>query len=243
MGSSKKESVNDSTTRAASEFRQPLLGSLGGTQDAYGKMQAGMAPGGMVDEANKYLTGAIRGDYMDPNSGPLKDYLGVLRGDLQNQFDTVAARSGRGNYAGSGDMMGNLMRFQTAGLAEPLLRQFNIQQAQRDAAARAAPAFNVAAYGAPAEWQNSQIAGLSGAYGQDSHSKTTEKTTPSAGQTLSGIGLMALSAMSGNPMLMAGAAGGMAGAFSPGGAMSAQYGPPSASSPMSPPSMWKMPWQ
>lgn len=167
-----------------------------------------MAGNPLIGQAQGYTSDVLSGKYLTPESNPyLMNYANKAMQQFQSGQNTLMARAGRGNLTG-GDMQKQMGEGMMGALVSPMLQQYNIERGFQDTASRAAPALQVAS-GAPAEWYAGQMANL-GRLGQKG--TTTETSTPSMGQTLTGAAITALGAMTGNPALMA---GGLGGTFAP----------------------------
>src|SRR5690606_460828 len=107
------------------------------------------------------------------------------------------SRAGRGTSASASGLAGAVSQGMASGLAAPLFNQFNVERGLQQQAATMAPSM-AALDVAPIEWYTGQLARL-GSLGQQG--KTTTTSSPSLGQTIGNIGMMALGAMTGNPMM------------------------------------------
>src|SRR5262245_1237092 len=219
MSSSKSSSTKTYDTVGLKEARPYVVGQLDETANAQANMQAGLAPGGMVNQGQNFMNQVLSGQFLDPASNPyLQPYAQGVIGDVTNQFNSMMSRAGRGNFTG-GDAQQNLAQGITAAAAPIYLNQYNQGMAQLQNMALAAPSYNVAAYGAPTEWANQPFINLSGT-GKSGTEKTDTTTTPSPISTIAGTALTALGAFTGNPMMMGAGLGGLAG----GGGMAGGYG-------------------
>jgi hypothetical protein len=194
-----------------------------------------MAGNPLIGQAQGYTSDVLGGKYLTPDSNPyLMNYANAAMRQFQSGQNTLMARAGRGNLSG-GDMQQAMGQGMTQALVAPLMQQYNIERGYQDTASRAAPALQVAS-GAPAEWYAGQMANL-GRLGQKG--TTTETTSQSPMQSITGAAITALGAMTGNPAMMAGGFGAMGGG---GGGMggyggSSYYAQNPAWAPI------KMPWQ
>jgi len=224
MGSS-KSSTTSNTNMGPYKPTQPYIDAhLQTLPDTYGAMKNNP----LIGQAQQYTSDVLGGNFLDPANNPyLSKYVQGAVGDVTNQFQTMMSRAGRGNLSG-GDAQINLGKGMMGAAAPIYAQQYNIERGYQDAASRAAPAM-VASMGAPDDWLSGILRGY-GSLGQQGSTKSETTTTPSAGQTIGGIGLMALGAMTGNPMMGMSGLGSM---FQPGGSMSSMYGPPHPSSPWS----------
>ena len=193
-----------------------------------------MAGNPLIGQAQGYTSDILSGKYLTPESNPyLMNYANKAMGQFQSGQNTLLARAGRGNLTG-GDVQKRMGEGMMGALVAPMLQQYNIERGYQDTASRAAPALTVAA-GAPAEWYAGQMANL-GRLGQKG--TTTETTSQSPMQSITGAAITALGAMNGNPAMMASGFGtlGGGGAGSGGGNASAYYAQNPAWAPI------KMPW-
>src|SRR5262245_40561795 len=237
MSSSKKTSTTTYDTAGLKEARPYVVGQLGQTQQAQQNMQAGLAPGGIVNQGQNFMSDVLGGKYLDPASNPyLQKYAQGAIGDVTNQFNTMMSRAGRGNFTG-GDAQQQLAQGITAAAAPIYFNAYNQGMAQLQNMALAAPSYNVAAYGSPAEWANQQFIGLSGT-GKSGTQTTTEKTSPSALQSIAGVALTGLGAFTANPQMAAAGLGSLAGG---GGYGAGGYGGGYGS--MAPQQAYKPSWQ
>lgn len=152
----------------------------------------------LVPQATDYLSGAIRGDYLDPNTNP---HLGALTkaitDPIQASVSAQFGRSGRGTSASASGLGGAMTGAMTSGLAAPLFQQYNVERGLQQGAAQMAPAMQ-AAGSLPLDQMLERLRALGG-LGQESTSTTT--ASPSPLQTISGVGLSALGMMGGgNPL-------------------------------------------
>lgn len=159
----------------------------------------------LIPQAQQYTQNVLGGQYLDPNTNP---HLGALTKSITDPIrSSVSAqfgRAGRGTSASTSGLAGAMTQAMTSGLAAPLFQQYNIERGFQDQASRAAPAM-AALDVLPEDWWLQQMTNL-GRLGQKGSTTTT--STPSAGQTIAGIGLTALGMMSGNPMMAMGSMGG-----------------------------------
>jgi len=206
MGSSKSKTTSHQYTDMGplKGTREPLLGTIPQMQEAY----QGMANDPMLQQGRDFMGNVLSGKYLDPASNPyLQPYVQGVIGDVTNQFNTLAARAGRGNMTG-GDMQQNLARGITSAAAPIYMQAYNQGMGQLQAAAQMAPAYNVASRGAGLDWLRGGLMGV-GSMGQEGTVDTTSttKTTPSAGQMIMG-GLMSAASLL-NPMAGFAGMGGM----------------------------------
>src|SRR5262245_8982316 len=210
MSSSKKSSTTNYDLAGLREARPYVVGQLGQTANAQDAMQAGLAPGGIVNKAQGFMGDVLGGKFLDPASNPyLQPYAQQVIGDVTNQFNSMMGRAGRGNFTG-GDAQSQLAQGITAAAAPIYLNQYNQGMSQLQNMALAAPAFNVAAYGSPTEWANQQFIGLSGT-GKSGTTRTDETSTPSTLSSIAGTALTALGAFSSNPQMAAAGLNSLAG--------------------------------
>jgi hypothetical protein len=239
MSSSKKSSTTTYDTAGLKEARPYVVGQLGRTDEAYGNMQAGLQPGGMVGMGGDFMRNVLQGQYLDPASNPyLQKYAQGAIGDVTNQFNTMMGRAGRGNFTG-GDAQQNLAQGIMSAAAPIYFNAYNQGMGQLQNMALAAPSYNVAAYGAPAEWANQQFIGLSGT-GKSGTEKTTSTSSPSVLSSIAGAALTGLGAFTANPQMAAAGLSSLAG----GGGMAGGYGG-NQQGPAAMPSTWGMssnPW-
>src|SRR5215467_8627778 len=197
MGSSKSSTTSHQYTDMGplKGTREPLLATIPQMQDAY----TGMANDPMLQQGRDFMGNVLSGKYLDPASNPyLQPYVQGAIGDVTSQFNTMAAKAGRGNLTG-GDMQQNLAKGMMSAAAPIYLQQYNQGMNQLQAAAQMAPAYNVASRGAALDWLRGGLMGV-GSMGQEGtvDSKSTTTTTPSMGQYLMG-GLMSAASLM-NPM-------------------------------------------
>jgi hypothetical protein len=217
MSSSKKSSTTTTDMAGLREARPYVVGQLGETANAQRSMQAGLAPGGMVNQGQNFMNRVLGGEFLDPASNAyLQPYAQGAIGDVTSQFNTMAARAGRGNMTG-GDMQQNLARGITSAAAPIYYDAYNRGMAQLQNMALAAPSYNVAAYGAPTEWANQQFVNLSGT-GRSGTTRTDETTSPSPLSSIAGIALTGLGAFTANPQMAAAGLGTLGGGGAGGGA-------------------------
>ena|SRR5262245_23077164 len=194
----------------------------------------------LIGQASGYLSDVIGGKYSDiANNQQLQDVMALAGKRAMGQYESMAAGHGR-NLTGP-DLMRAAMEGVGTSQINPALQMYQFERGNQQTAAGMAPAINTALY-APGLAYSSGLAEL-GRLGQ-SGTETTETTQRNPmGMAMTAAGLLAAPFTGGASLGLLGAGGaGMAGAFSPGGAFSSQYGPPSPTSPMSPMSQWKLPW-
>src|SRR5262245_11099437 len=217
MSSSKSSSTKTYDTAGLKEARPYVVGQLGETANAQANMQAGLQPGGMVSKGQDFMNQVLSGQFLDPASNPyLQRYAQGAIGDVTNQFNSMMSRAGRGNFTG-GDAQQNLAQGIMSAAAPIYFNAYNQGMAQLQNMALAAPSYNVAAYGGPAEWANQQFVNLSGT-GKSGTETTKETSTPSALQSIAGVALTGLGAFTANPQMAAAglnslAGGGMGGGY------------------------------
>jgi hypothetical protein len=230
MGSSSKSSTTNYDLAGLKEARPYVVGQLGRTDQAYNNMQAAMQPGGMVGMGKGFMTDVLSGKYLDPASNPyLQKYAQGAIGDVTNQFNSMMSRAGRGNFTG-GDAQQNLAQGVMAAAAPIYYDAYKGGMAQLQNMALAAPSYNVAAEGAPAEWANQQFIGLSNT-GKSGTEKTTQTSNPSLLSSIAGTALTALGAFTANPQMAAAglgslSGGGMGGGYGGGGGGGGGFGVP-----------------
>ena len=167
----------------------------------------------LIPQAQDYTSRVLGGEFLTPENNPyLMNYANTAMRQFQSGQNTLMARAGRGNLTG-GDMQQQMGQGMMGALVSPMLQQYNIERGYQDAASRQAPLMAAAGV-APEEWYTGQMANLA-RLGQEGTTTTT--STPSIGSTIGGIGLTALGAFTGNPALMAGGMGTLAGNPAAGG--------------------------
>jgi len=220
MGSSSSRSTENTNTGPYRPTQPYIDAHLQTLPDTYNAMRTNP----LIGQAQQYTSDVLGGNYLDPANNPyLQRYVQGAVGDVTSQFQTMMGRAGRGNLTG-GDAQINLGKGMMGAAAPIYAQEYARERGYQDAASRAAPAM-VAAMGAPDDWLSGILRGY-GSLGQQGSRTSQTTTTPSMGQTIGGIGLMALSAMQ--------PGGGMAGLgsmFQPGGALTSVMGPPHPSSP------------
>lgn len=197
MGSSSQSSSSTTTGPGKAQLAQFGPQRI---EDAY---QSDMAnPNRLAPQAQSYLGGVLQGDYLDPSTNP---HLGALSNSIWEQVapnvSSVFSRAGRGTSANNSGLAGALTRGFTSAMAQPLFAQYNQERGLQQGAAQMAAPID-AAQSLPLEQYLERARGLAA---MDTKSKTT--STPSPGQTIAGIGLTALGAMTANPFLFAAGAG------------------------------------
>ena len=152
----------------------------------------------LIGQAQQYTSDVMSGQFLDPSTNP---HLGALTkaitDPIQSGVSAQFSRAGRGTSASASGLGGAMTQAMTSGLAAPLFNQYNAERGMQQHAAQMAPGM-AAQDVAPIEWYTGQLAGL-GSLGQKG--TTTTKSSPSLGQTIGGIGMTALGALSGNPLM------------------------------------------
>jgi len=143
----------------------------------------------LLGQAQQYTSDVLSGSFLDPATNP---HLGALTKAITDPImantSAMFSRAGRGTSASASGLAGAVSQGMASGLAAPLFNQYNVERGFQDAAARSAPAM-AAMDVAPIEWYTNQLARL-GSLGQKGTTTTT--SSPGLGQTLGGLGMMAL---------------------------------------------------
>jgi hypothetical protein len=181
MGSSTQKTSTTAAGPGFSELKQF------GPQRVEQQYQSDVAdPNRLAPQAQGYLGGVLQGNYLDPTSNPSYGALVKSISDpITAQMTSMFSRAGRGTSASASGLGGALTTGLSAGLAQPLFGAFNQERQLQQQAAQMAPAID-ATQSLPLEQYLERMRGLAGLAQKG---KTT--TTPSALQTIAGIGLTA----------------------------------------------------
>lgn len=144
-------------------------------------------PNRLVPQAQSYMGGVLRGDYLNPASNP---HLGALSNSIWEQVapnvSSVFSRAGRGTSASDSGLAGALTRGFTSAMAAPLFGQYNAERGmQQQAAGMSAPLD--AASSLPLEQYLERMRNLA-TLGQEGTQTTT--ASPSTLQIIAGLGSM-----------------------------------------------------
>lgn len=143
------------------------------------------------------------GQYLDPASNPyLGDLTKSITDPIKASLSAQFSRAGRGT---SGDAARYISQGMTSGLAAPLFNQYNTERGFQHSAAQMAPSM-ASLDVLPEDWYLGQMGNMARL---GSTGKSTTQNDPGMAQTLTGIGLTALGAMTGNPMMAMGGMGSM----------------------------------
>ena len=165
--------------------QQPLTQSLPELRQGFEQFRSNP----LIPQAQQYTSDVLSGAFLDPATNP---HLGALTKAITDPImantSAMFSRAGRGTSASASGLAGAVSQGMASGLAAPLFNQYNVERGFQDAAARSAPAM-AAMDVAPIEWYTNQLARL-GSLGQKGTTTTT--SSPGLGQTLGGLGMMAL---------------------------------------------------
>lgn len=198
-------------TKTSSIASGPGMGAL--TAEGPGRIEAqyqtDMAnPNRLAPQASSYLSGVLQGNYLNPSSNP---HLGALSDSIWEQVapnvSSVFSRAGRGSSASDSGLGGALTRGFTSAMAAPLFAQYGQERGLQQQAAGMAGSVD-ATSGLPLEQYLERMRGLA-TLGQQG----TQTTTPSALQTIAGLGLTGAGLFS-SPAGGTSAASGLAAMFS-----------------------------
>jgi hypothetical protein len=187
--------MGQAKTKTSSIASGPGMGDLtangpGRINDQYNADMAN--PNRLAPQAQSYLSGVLGGQYLDPSSNP---HLGALSDSIWESVapnvSSVFSRAGRGSSANNSGLGGALTRGFTSAMAQPLFAQYNAERGFQQQAAGMAGQVD-AMQGMPLEQYLERMKGLA-TLGQSG--KQTQ--TPSALQTIAGIGLTAGSLLGG----------------------------------------------
>lgn len=158
--------------------------------------------------AQGYVQNTLDPSFVDPMKNPyMKTAYDTLAGDIQGRISAQYGKAGRGT--GNTAVGSDIARGISAGFAPTLASAYQQNQQLQQGAAGMAPAL----VQDPAFQQ--YLSQLGGVASLGSSSKST--STPAPGQTIAGVGLTALGALTMNPLLMAGGAGLMSSSMAMGG--------------------------
>jgi hypothetical protein len=193
MGSSRQKT--ETSTMASGPGMRDL--KLHGPARVEAQYQADMNdPNRVAPQAQGYLGNVLSGQYLNPASNP---HLGALQQSIWEgvapAVSSVFSRAGRGSSASDSGLGGALTRGFTSAMAQPLFAQYNQERGFQQQAAQMAPAADATA-SLPLEQYLERMRAMA-QLGQRGTSTTTQ--TPSALQTIAGIGLTA-AGIGGTPM-------------------------------------------
>lgn len=174
-------------TKTSSMASGPGMANLTaqGPQRIEDQYQADMAnPNRLAPQASGYLGNVISGQYLNPGSNP---HLGALSDSIWEQVapnvSSMFSRAGRGTSASDSGLGGALTRGFTSAMAAPLFAQYGQERGFQQQAAGMAGQVD-ATSSLPLEQYLERMRGLA-TLGQQG----TQTTTPSALQTIAGLGL------------------------------------------------------
>src|SRR5690606_20980915 len=165
--------------------QQPLTQSLPELRQGFEQFRSNP----LIPQAQQYTSDVLSGAFLDPATNP---HLGALTKAISDPImantSAMFSRAGRGTSASASGLAGAVSQGMASGLAAPLFNQYNVERGLQQQAATMAPSM-AALDVAPIEWYTGQLARL-GSLGQQG--TTTTKSSPGLGQTLGGLGMMAL---------------------------------------------------
>lgn len=199
MGSSTQKQTTQSTSGPWGPAQGALSDAIPQIQQQYDADKGG----NLVPQASNYLSGAINGNYLDPNTNPnLGALTKAVTDPIQSSLSAQFGRAGRGN---SGDAAQYISQGMTSGLAAPLFQQYNNERGFQQQAAGMAPAMDAAGSQAMDQYLQ-RLQGIGG-MGQESNGTSSTTQTPSMGNNIMNAGLMGLGFASGganSPLAMLG---------------------------------------
>jgi hypothetical protein len=187
-----------SSTQKTSQTRNPYAPAIPGLQDSANNIanqfQTDQA-NPLVPAAQQYTQGMIAGDHLNPSTNP---HLGALTSAITDPIQArLSAQFGAAGRGSSGDAARYVSQGMSSGLAAPLFAQYQQGLAQQQQAAMNAPAMATAG-GLATDNALQRYLALGNAGGT---STGTSTTSPSALQTIAGLGMTAAGMSMGMPGL------------------------------------------
>lgn len=209
MGSSTQKQTQSSSSNPWGPTQGALTSAVGDIQGQYATDKAN-ASNNLTSQASNYLSGAINGNYLDPNTNPnLGALTKAVTDPIQSSLSAQFSRAGRGN---SGDAAQYISQGMTSGLAAPLFNQYNTERGLQQSAAAMAPSMDAAGSQALDQYLQ-RLQGL-GSMGGSSSGTSTTTSTPSTASMIGSGALMGLGLLSGgatSPLSLAGGTGSLFG--------------------------------